>query len=42
MPAILHRVGINASVVKVFKALSEEKGLAGCSIKKVRTMTQVR
>lgn len=29
MPDILHRVGIDASAEKVFKALSEEKGLAG-------------
>lgn len=29
MPDILHRVGIDASAEKVFKAVSEEKGLAG-------------
>lgn len=29
MPDILHRVGIKASPEKVYRALSEEKGLAG-------------
>jgi uncharacterized protein YndB with AHSA1/START domain len=29
MPDILHRVGIQASVDKVYRALTDEEGLAG-------------
>lgn len=41
MPDILHRVGIRSSADKVFKALSEERGLAGWWTEDVKASPEV-
>jgi len=41
MPEILHRIGIKSSVDKVYKALSEESGLAGWWTKNVQASPKV-